>query len=94
MNNSNQEKVCPSCNQVNSILNQFCFECGFKFTDVESGKFEIIEGEEYRDVQKEDILILDLSGKEIKDITEISGLETLTDLQTLKLSNNQISEIK
>ncbi|MFX0027407.1 MAG: leucine-rich repeat domain-containing protein [Candidatus Hermodarchaeota archaeon] len=94
MNNSNQEKVCPSCNQVNSIFHQFCFECGFKFTDVESGKFEIIEDKEYRTVQKEDILTLDLSGKEIMDITEISGLEALTDLQILKLSNNQIGEIK
>jgi len=43
MNKKNPEKVCPSCNQVNSALNQFCIECGFKFTDVESGKFEIIE---------------------------------------------------
>lgn len=94
MNNNNPEKVCPSCNQVNSISNQFCIECGFKFPDVESGKLEIIEGKEYRGVQKEGILTLDLSGKEIKDISEISGLEALTDLQILKLSNNQIGEIK
>ncbi len=97
MNNNNPdnpEKVCPSCNQVNSISNQFCIECGFKFPDVESGKLEIIEGKEYTDVQKEGILTLDLSGKEIEDITEISGLEALTDLQILKLSNNQIGEIK
>ncbi len=39
-------------------------------------------------------LTLDLSGKGIKDITEIKGLEALTELQVLNLSKNQIKEIK
>jgi len=42
---------------------------------------------------KDDLLTLDLSGKGIKSITEIKNLETLTDLQVLNLSNNQIDEI-
>jgi len=93
MNNNNPEIICPSCNQVNSISNQFCIECGFKFTDLKSGKFEISR-KEYIGVKKDGLLALDLSGKEIKDINEINGLETLTNLQVLKLSNNQIGEIK
>ena len=37
---------------------------------------------------------LDLSFRGIKDISEIKGLENLTKLQVLNLSNNDISEIK
>jgi hypothetical protein len=50
--------------------------------------------EEYNAVMKKDLLTLDLSGKKIKDISEIEGLDTLTDLQVLNLSDNQIVEIK
>jgi hypothetical protein len=50
--------------------------------------------EEYRAIMKKDLLTLDLSGKGIKDISEIEGLETLSDLQVLNLSDNQIVEIK
>ena len=39
-------------------------------------------------------ITLDLSGKGITDISEIKGLETLTDLNILKLNNNNIHEIK
>jgi len=39
-------------------------------------------------------ITLDLSGKGITDISEIRGLETLTNLHVLKLNNNNIVEIK
>jgi len=39
-------------------------------------------------------ITLDLSFRMIKDISEIEGLENLTSLQVLDLSNNYISEIK
>ena len=49
---------------------------------------------EYRVMEKNGLLTLDLIEKGIKDITEIKGLEALTELQVLNLSRNQISEIK
>ena len=54
----------------------------------------IYKNEEFTPKIKEDLLTLDLSGKEIKSINEIKNIETLTDLQVLNLSNNQINEIE
>ena len=54
----------------------------------------IYKNEEFTPQIKEDLLTLDLSGKEIKSINEIKNIETLTDLQVLNLSNNQINEIE
>lgn len=48
---------------------------------------------EYRAIEKNGLLTLDLSLNRIRDITEIKGLEELTELQALDLSGNQISEI-
>ncbi len=54
----------------------------------------IYKNEEFTTIIEEDLLTLNLSGKGIKYITEIKNLETLTDLQVLNLSNNQIKEIE
>jgi len=51
-------------------------------------------GIEYRMKKKGGNLTLDLSGKGITTISEIHGLDALTDLKVLKLSNNKIVEIK
>jgi len=51
-------------------------------------------GKEYKVKEKGGVLSLDLSGLEIKDITQINGLDSLTYLQLLDLSRNQITEIK
>lgn len=48
---------------------------------------------EYKARMKNSLLTLDLSSLEIKDISEIKGLENLTKLQALNLNNNHISEI-
>jgi len=53
----------------------------------------IYKNEEFNSITKDNLLTLDLSGKGIKSITEIENLGTLTELQVLKLSNNQIDEI-
>lgn len=50
--------------------------------------------EEYKAIEKNGLVTLDLSQKGITDITDIKGLETLTELQVLNLSKNQISVIK
>ncbi len=54
----------------------------------------IYKKEEFQPIIKNNLLTLELSGKGIKDISEIKNLETLTELQVLNLSNNQIDEIK
>ncbi len=51
-------------------------------------------GKEYRVKKKEGLITLDLSGKGIKDIADLKGLRAQTELQVLKLNNNQIDEIK
>lgn len=55
------------------------------------------KGKEYR-VKKgrgeSSRITLDLSGRGITEISEIRGLETITDLHVLKLNNNNIVEIK
>jgi hypothetical protein len=52
------------------------------------------ENQEYKTVLKKNLLTLDLSGKGIRSITEIEGLDALSDLQVLNLSSNKIAEIK
>lgn len=52
------------------------------------------DGKEYRVIENKGLLTLNLTGKGIEDISEIKGLETLTELQVLNLSKNQISAIK
>lgn len=54
----------------------------------------LYKNEEFKPIMKDGLLTLDLSEKGIKIITEVKGLETLTDLQVLNLSNNQINEIE
>jgi len=49
---------------------------------------------EYKATENNGIMTLDLSRKGIKNISEIEGLEALTELRVLNLSKNQISEIK
>jgi len=51
------------------------------------------EGKEYRVKQEDGLLTLDLSGLGISKITDIQGLEDITELQVLKLNRNQIKEI-
>ena len=51
-------------------------------------------GKEYSMMENRGLLTLNLSGEGIKDITEINGLEALTELQVLNLSKNRITEIK
>jgi hypothetical protein len=60
--------------------------------DKKNGKIEFItiRGEKYHVWNDK----LDLSELKISDITEIEGLETLTNLQVLELHSNQIDEIK
>ena len=55
----------------------------------------LYNGKEYRvKKNKKGFLKLNLSGKEITEISEIKGLETQTDLNALILNNNNITEIK
>jgi len=54
----------------------------------------IYKGIEHKVTLKGYLLTLDLSFRGIKAIPEIKGLENLTRLQVLNLSNNDISEIK
>ena len=51
------------------------------------------KGREFRVKKRGGLLTLNLSNKGIKDITEIKGLETMTELHVLKLNNNNIVEI-
>ena len=51
-------------------------------------------GKDYSMMEDRGLLTLNLLGEGIKDITEINGLEALTELQVLNLSKNQITEIK
>lgn len=52
------------------------------------------KGKTIKAKKKSGLLTLNLSSNQIKDITEIKGLENLVNLQVLYLANNQISEIK
>ncbi|MFX1573884.1 MAG: leucine-rich repeat domain-containing protein [Promethearchaeota archaeon] len=54
----------------------------------------IYRNKEFTPKIKVDLLNLDLSGKRIKNISEIKNIEMLTELQVLNLSNNQINEIE
>ena len=54
----------------------------------------ILHGKEHYVQEIQGLLTLNLFRKEIKNISEIMGLENLTSLQVLKLSSNYISEIK
>jgi len=52
------------------------------------------KGKEYRIKKKGGLLTLNLSWKEIMNISEIQGLESLNELQVLNLSRNSIFEIE
>ena len=52
------------------------------------------KGKEYRIKKKGGLLTLNLSWKEIMNISEIKGLESLNELQVLNLSYNSIFEIE
>lgn len=54
----------------------------------------IYDGKEYVVKREDNLSTLDLSGMGIKKISDIKGLETLTELEALILNNNQISEIE
>jgi len=51
-----------------------------------------LNGKEYKVKKKKNLLTLNLSGKKIKKISEIKGIENLNQLQVLNLSSNSISE--
>ncbi len=51
-------------------------------------------GKEYKVKKKDGLLTLDLSWKKIENISDIKGLNTLTNLEVLNLWNNRITEIK
>ncbi len=51
-------------------------------------------GKEYQVKKREGLLTLKLSNKGIKDISEIKGLDFLTELEVLKLDRNELTEIK
>lgn len=55
--------------------------------------FVVLKGKEYQVKMINNRLTLDLSRKRIKDISEIGGLEALTNLQVLNLSHNKIVKI-
>lgn len=54
----------------------------------------IYNGKEYRVKNKQGFLMLNLSRKKIKKISEVKGLESLKELQVLNLSNNSLSMIE
>ena len=51
-------------------------------------------GQVFKAIKKKGVLILDLSNQGIRDISEIKGLDKLTNLRYLNLNRNQIIEIK
>jgi hypothetical protein len=53
-----------------------------------------LRGKEYRVKEKEGILTLDLSRKNVSDIAEIYGLNQISNLNVLLLAENSITEIK
>jgi len=56
--------------------------------------FVVFKGKEYQVKMKKSRLTLNLSRKGIKDISEIEGLEALTNLQVLNLNHNKIVNIR
>ena len=53
----------------------------------------VYKGKRYKAKKKWGLITLDLSSKNVNDISEIEGLERLTSLQALNLGDNQIKEI-
>ncbi|MFX1314164.1 MAG: TIR domain-containing protein [Promethearchaeota archaeon] len=51
-------------------------------------------GQIFKTINKKGRLILDLSNQGIRDISEIKGLEKISNLRILNLNKNQITEIK